>query len=116
MYNPKSLENLTRRGGGREPGNPNKVTKSVRKKIDALLEHFADELPQWLTQVAEGIRDENGEWINRPNPGQALQIIATFAEYTIPKLSRIDSTVEHSGTLTGITVRLVDANGADRNP
>ena len=36
MYNPKSLENLTRRGHGREPGNPNKVTMSVRKKIAAV--------------------------------------------------------------------------------
>jgi hypothetical protein len=65
-------------GKGRKKGVPNKATADVRKAFTALLEGAADKLQIWLDRVA------------KKDPGRALDVIAKFAEYHVPKLSRTE--------------------------
>jgi hypothetical protein len=65
-------------GKGRVKGVPNKTTADVRKAFSMLLEGSADQLQGWLRRVA--VED----------PARALELVAKFAEYHIPKLSRTE--------------------------
>lgn len=65
-------------GKGRVKGVPNKATADVRRAFAMLLEGSTVELKGWLDRV--GKRD----------PARALDIVAKFAEYHIPKLSRTE--------------------------
>lgn len=76
-------------GPGRPKGVPNKITKDFRQAVTRLLESTQDNMIQWLTTVAKG--DEEAGI--RPDPGKALDLMAKLAEYSNPKLGR----VEHVG-------------------
>lgn len=76
-------------GPGRPKGVPNKVTTEFRAAVTRLLEATQDNMIRWLTQVAEGDGTEYG----RPDPAKALDLMAKLAEYSNPKLGR----VEHVG-------------------
>lgn len=92
-----------KRYGGRKPGTPNKATADVRESIAALLRTNAENFSLWLGQVANGIRQpveppENDaeppepKWLLRPDPGKALDLAMSMAEYHIPKLARTELT------------------------
>jgi hypothetical protein len=65
-------------GKGRVKGVPNKVTADVRRAFTMLLEGATSDLQAWLGRVA------------KKDPGRALDLVAKFAEYHIPKLSRTE--------------------------
>ena len=90
--------------GGRQAGTPNKVTNEARQAIASFVDGNAHRLPEWLDQVANGVKVlemvEDGEPIEKyvvpPNPAKAFDMFQSVVEYHIPKLARM----EHSGSDT----------------
>ena len=72
-------------GRGRPKGAPNKTTQIVRDAIAMLAENNVPKLEQWLTQIAAD------------NPTKAFELTLQLLEYNIPKLSRTEASIEHSG-------------------
>lgn len=86
--------------GGRKPGVPNKVTREFRETVTRLLEDNAENVAEWLSQVAAD------------DPDKALQRLAQLAEYAAPKLSRseVRAEVENKGQPV-INLTLTKGNG-----
>jgi hypothetical protein len=78
--------------GGRVPGSVNKATADARKAIASFVDGNAHRLTEWLDQVAEGIQDEDGNFITQPNPAKAFDMFQSVVEYHIPKLARTELT------------------------
>jgi hypothetical protein len=93
-----------KRGPGRPPGTPNKVTREFRETVKLLLEANSENVGIWLAQVAEGHGDV------KPAPEKALDLLAKLAEFAAPKQARMEHVgegggpVEHSVTLNIIGV------------
>lgn len=86
--------------GGRQPGTPNKVTREFRETVARLLEDNAENVAEWLEQVAA------------TDPDKALQRLAQLAEFAAPKLSRAEvrAEVENKGQPV-INLTLTKADG-----
>ncbi len=67
---------------GRQKGTPNKVNTDIKQAIKDLLERNANQMDKWLDRVA------------KRSPYKALDLMNKFAEYSLPKLSRVESTNE----------------------
>jgi len=65
-------------GKGRPAGVPNRVTGAFRETVNRLLDDNAENVSQWLAQVA--IED----------PAKAIELVAKLAEYAVPKLARTE--------------------------
>lgn len=57
-------------------GVPNKINSEIRETFQMLIKGNLPKIEDWLKQVAE------------ENPEKALMIIAKYAEFVLPKLSR----------------------------
>jgi hypothetical protein len=106
-------------GKGRKPGIPNRTTTDVREAIASLLQLNVENFSVWLGQVANGIQQPPAEgadepteakWLLRPDPGKALDLAMSMAEYHIPKLARTELTGPDGGPLQ------VHINDATRRP
>ena len=91
--------------GGRQAGTPNKATSEARQAMAWLIEGNVEKMSEWLNTVASGILKvdiETGkeEYLLRPNPAKAFDMLMSVVEYSIPKLARIESieTFEDSET------------------
>lgn len=62
--------------GGRKAGTPNKKTAAIKEAFTQLLNDNLDNMGEWLERVA------------KTDPVKALDIMAKFSEYCIPKLNR----------------------------
>ena len=87
----KSDGNLNR--AGRPAGVPNKSTSMAREAIAKFVDGNAHQMQEWLEQVAEGVKTEEGKYIVAPNPEKAFGMLQSVMEYHLPKLAR----TEHSG-------------------
>lgn len=75
----------TKRPRGRPKGSQNVATAAVRQVINAFLDNNADQVQELFRKLAE------------ENPGKALDIYFSAAEYITPKLARVEQKTEHSG-------------------
>jgi hypothetical protein len=85
------------RRGGRKKGTPNKVTAVQRAAIQAFLDRNWENADEMLEDVWHGIEIEKQmpdgtTVVGRLNadPKGALDIMAKFAEFAIPKLGRTE--------------------------
>jgi hypothetical protein len=69
-----------RKTGGRRPGSPNKVTTEFRETVRRLLEENAENIIQWVGEIA------------KESPEKAVRAITDLAEFAAPKLSRTELT------------------------
>ena len=81
--------------GGRPKGASNKTTNKVREAFQKLLEENLENMTIWLTQVAAD------------DPKGALDILNKMAEYTTPKLARVETKHEVDEGITEITLNFV---------
>lgn len=90
-------------GGGSRKGIPNKVTREFRETVRRVLEANDGNIEAWLAEVAE------------KDPARALDLVAKLAEYSAPKLARMEHTGKDGGPmeLSG-TVRFVGSDGPSK--
>ena len=78
--------------GGRAPGTPNKATSDARQAIASFVDGNAHRLTEWLDKVANGVRNDDGEFVVPPNPAKAFDMFQSVVEYHVPKLARHEHT------------------------
>lgn len=80
------------RGGSRK-GCPNRATAEVREAIRELVDGNVFRLQQWLDTVADGVINDEGEYLVPPNPEKAFWMVQALLEFTLPKLQRTNVAV-----------------------
>lgn len=75
------FKGLTRAGMGRKPGATNKITRSVKACVAEFVEHNMDGAQALYDRVA------------KKNPAMALELLARFAEFVLPKNAYITAEV-----------------------
>jgi hypothetical protein len=75
-------------GRGRKKGSVNVVTRTTREMFSAFVDHNAEKAQALFDRVA------------RKNPARALQLLGSFAEFTLPRLQRTDMNVSTKPTAT----------------
>ena len=90
---------------GRPKGTRNRNVVNARRAIADFVETNIPRFNGWLENVADGIpkRDQNGRplidsqgsvvYVVKPDPAQALKLVADICEFHLPKLSRSEATV-----------------------
>jgi len=81
---------MANKGAGRPHGSPNKATADARAAIGSFVDGNAHRLTQWLDKVAEGVQDDEGNFIVPPNPAKAFDMFQSVVEYHVPKLARME--------------------------
>jgi hypothetical protein len=76
--------------GGRKAGTPNKATQAAREAIGAFVDGNAHRLQEWLDRVADGVKDEDGSYVVKPDPERAFGLFQSVIEYHVPKLARTE--------------------------
>lgn len=104
---PKGNPNIVKGGpslnpAGRPAGIPNKSTTKIREAFQKLIEDNLENMTIWLTQVAAD------------DPKGALDLLNKMAEYTTPKLARVENSHEVSDELTQIKVEIVRSTSQDK--
>lgn len=101
--------------GGRQPGSLNKATREFRDTVTKLLSDNAENVAKWLDRVATGteaVLDAEGKIAVKgvaPDPGKALDLLASLAEYAAPKLARTELTGPDGGPVQ--TATSIDVSG-----
>jgi len=88
---------LGHKTGGRLAGTPNKATSEAREAISQILDGNVHKLKEWLDEVAEGIKvvrfaadgSEYEEYVVKPNPAKAFDMLHSLLEFQVPKLTRM---------------------------
>lgn len=80
---------------GRPKGSANKTTNKIREAFTKLVEDNLDNMTLWLTDVAAD------------NPEKALTIINQMAEYTTPKLARVENKIETDEEINQVKIEIV---------
>jgi hypothetical protein len=82
--------------GGRQAGTPNHITSESRVLLVGLVEGNIAKLHEWLDSVASGIWKidpvtglETGEYLVKPSPEKAFQLLQSLLEFYVPKLTRM---------------------------
>jgi hypothetical protein len=85
-------------GRGRKKGTVNKVTRSTRELFSAFVDHNAEKAQALFDRVA------------RKNPARALQLLSSFAEFSLPRLQRteMDATLRAAPTTEYPSMRDMD--------
>lgn len=78
------------KGKGRPPGAVNKATGNAREAIASFVEGNVERLNGWLDAIAEGVTDEDGKILRKPDPQAAFDCVMAVCEYHIPKLARTE--------------------------
>jgi uncharacterized protein YqgV (UPF0045/DUF77 family) len=87
--------------GGRTKGTPNKTTNKIREAFTKLVEANLENMTTWLETVAD------------TNPREALNIINQMAEYTTPKLARVENKIETDEEINEVKIEIVKRSNTD---
>jgi len=80
---------------GRPKGSANKTTNKIREAFTKLVEDNLENMTLWLTKVADD------------NPEKALTILNQMAEYTTPKLARVENKIETDEEINEVKIEIV---------
>lgn len=80
---------------GRPKGSANKTTNTIREAFTKLVEDNLENMTTWLESVAD------------TNPREALNIINQMAEYTTPKLARVENKIETDEEINEVKIEIV---------
>ena len=80
---------------GRPKGSANKTTNKIREAFTKLVEDNLENMTLWLTEVAAD------------NPEKALTILNQMAEYTTPKLARVENKIETDEEINEVKIEIV---------
>ncbi len=92
------------RRGGRKKGTPNKVTAELRQMLKSFCDEAVPKLPEMLEDAWRGIEIEKQmpdgtTVVGRFNadPAKAASLVLSAAEYCLPKLQRIEKSLDQYG-------------------
>ena len=80
---------------GRPKGSANKTTNIIREAFTKLVEANLENMTTWLEKVADD------------SPEKALSIINQMAEYTTPKLARVENKIETDEEINEVKIEIV---------
>jgi hypothetical protein len=86
---------------GRPAGTPNKTTNKIREAFQKLIEDNLENMTIWLSDVAA------------EDPKAALDLLSKMAEYTTPKLARVENKHEIDDSVNEIKVEIVKSASKD---
>jgi hypothetical protein len=86
---------------GKPKGATNKTTNKIREAFQKLIEDNLENMTVWLSDVAD------------EDPKAALDLLNKMAEYTTPKLARVENSHEAADELTKIKVEIVRTGSKD---
>lgn len=86
---------------GRPKGSVNKTTNTIREAFTKLVEDNLDNMTKWLEDVA------------KVSPKEALDILNKMAEYTTPKLARVENKIETDEEINEVTIQIVKRSDKD---
>ena len=86
---------------GRPKGSVNKATNTIREAFTKLVESNLENMTTWLEKVAE------------TSPKEALNIINQMAEYTTPKLARVENKIETDEEINEVKIEIVKRSDKD---
>lgn len=86
---------------GRPKGSANKTTNKIREAFTKLVEANLENMTSWLETVAD------------TNPREALNIINQMAEYTTPKLARVENKIETDEEINEVKIEIVKRSNTD---
>ena len=78
---------------------PNKATAAAREAIGAFVDGNAHRLQEWLNEVADGVKDDDGNFVVAPDPEKAFTLFQSVIEYHVPKLARTEHTGKDGGAI-----------------
>ncbi len=81
----------------RPKGTPNRATARAREAIAAFVDGNASRLQGWLDKGADGVIDDEGKYIVKPDPQKAFEMFQSVVEYHVPKLARTELTGADGG-------------------
>lgn len=82
-------------GAGRKAGTPNKTTAECKEAISELIAGNLPKMQTWLDKVAE---DE---------PAKAFDLLVKMMEFSVPKLSRMESKETITNDIRKISVQFI---------
>jgi len=86
---------FTKGNSGKPKGATNKTTNKIREAFTKLVEANLENMTTWLETVAD------------TNPREALNIINQMAEYTTPKLARVENKIETDEEINEVKINIV---------
>ncbi len=86
---------------GRPKGSANKTTNNIREAFTKLVEDNLENMTLWLSDVAAD------------SPKEALDIINKMAEYTTPKLARVENKIETDEEINEVKIEIVKRSNKD---
>tara|TARA_R110000803_G_scaffold13153_4_gene37163 strand:+ start:725 stop:1027 length:303 start_codon:yes stop_codon:yes gene_type:complete len=86
---------------GRPKGSANKTTNTIREAFTKLVEDNLENMTIWLSDVAAD------------SPREALDIINKMAEYTTPKLARVENKIETDEEINEVKIEIVKRSNKD---
>ena len=92
-------------GIGRKKGTPNKVKSDARQALGFLLENNLEHIQDWIDETANGVVDQDGKILVKPDPAGAFDMLMKLCEYVLPKLARVD--VDLSADVSTKTFRVL---------
>jgi len=114
-------------GSGRKAGTPNRVTAKTREIFTQVLGKTAQDMEAWLRECAQGIEIEKQDPTTgmvvtgrfNADPGKAVELILKLAEFSFPKLARIERTIADATDqelLQEVRRRRMEADRMRRDP
>lgn len=124
---PKGVKRKQRTpGSGRVKGTPNKVTAKTREIFTKVLAMTAEDMERWFKECGDGIEIEktmpDGTIVTgrlNADPGKALEVMLKLAEFSFPKLARIEkslSELSDQELLQEVRRRRMEAERMARDP
>jgi len=99
---PRPVRGTRTPGSGKKKGTPNRVTTEMREACLNLLNRNMPKLNKWLDEVAED------------DPAKAFELLVKVMEFALPKLARIDSSINGNQD-SKVTIKFISAIQAAPN-
>src|SRR6201999_3422954 len=61
----------------------------IRNALSDLAHGQLEDVRRWMLETGNGIKDNNGNYIVKPDPKSAVELFMGMAEYALPKLKSV---------------------------
>lgn len=68
----------------------------IRSAMAELAHGNVENVHRWMSQLADGVRGDDGKFVTLPNPRAALECFVELAQFSLPKLKAVAVDVRSS--------------------